>query len=126
MISFLEVLTHLTNFDRAWQQVAANQGCAGGDGESIDRLNTYTNIPDDKCRLRLANFLEGYGRRVQYSVFECFMDMEEMQELHKKVEKLINPVEDNVRFYWLTPEAVKNSLTLGSPPPQEPPNLYIF
>jgi CRISPR-associated protein Cas2 len=83
-------------------------------------------IPDDKRRLRLANFLEGHGRRVQYSVFECFMELEEMRELHKRVETQINLDEDNVRFYWLAPEAVKNSLTLGSPPPQEPPNLYIF
>ncbi|MGP1372035.1 MAG: CRISPR-associated endonuclease Cas2, partial [Almyronema sp.] len=30
-------------------------------------------IPDDKRRTKLATFLEGYGRRVQYSVFECFM-----------------------------------------------------
>jgi len=51
---------------------------------------------------------------------------EEMRELHKQAEKQINPVEDNVRFYWLTPEAVKNSLTLDSLPPQEPPSLYIF
>ncbi|MEG4420776.1 CRISPR-associated endonuclease Cas2 [Microcoleus sp. LAD1_D5] len=83
-------------------------------------------IPDDKRRLRLANFLEGYGRRVQYSVFECFMELEEMRELHKRVEKQINLDEDNVRFYWLAPEAVKNSLTLGSSPSQEPPSVYIF
>jgi CRISPR-associated protein Cas2 len=27
-------------------------------------------IADDKRRLKLANFLEGYGRRVQESAFE--------------------------------------------------------
>ena len=63
---------------------------------------------------------------MQYSVFECFRSLEEMRELHKRVETQINPHEDNVRFYWLAPEAVKNSLTLGSSPPQEPPSLYIF
>jgi CRISPR-associated protein Cas2 len=54
------------------------------------------------------------------------MELEEMRELHKQVEKLINFHEGNARFYWLAPETVKNSLTLGSLPPQEPPNLYIF
>ncbi|MFE4108590.1 CRISPR-associated endonuclease Cas2, partial [Almyronema epifaneia] len=36
-------------------------------------------IPDDKRRTKLATFLEGYGRRVQYSVFECFMSLEKMK-----------------------------------------------
>jgi CRISPR-associated protein Cas2 len=30
-------------------------------------------IADDRRRLKLANFLEGHGRRVQESVFECFI-----------------------------------------------------
>ena len=38
-------------------------------------------IPDDKRRTKLATFLEGYGRRVQYSVFECFMDLQEMKDV---------------------------------------------
>jgi len=29
-------------------------------------------IPNNKRRLKLSNFLEGHGRRVQDSVFECF------------------------------------------------------
>lgn len=44
MNSFLEVLTHPTNFDTAWQQVAANQGCAGVD-EMIDRLQPTQILP---------------------------------------------------------------------------------
>lgn len=36
-------------------------------------------IPDDKRRNKLATFLEGYGRRVQKSAFECFLSLEEMK-----------------------------------------------
>ncbi|MBW4582848.1 MAG: CRISPR-associated endonuclease Cas2 [Tildeniella nuda ZEHNDER 1965/U140] len=83
-------------------------------------------IPDDKRRLKLANFLEGYGRRVQYSVFECFISLEEMRKLHQTVKKRVKPAEDNVRFYWLSQEAVSRVLTIGSSLPEPPPNAYII
>lgn len=82
-------------------------------------------IPDDKRRTRLANFLEGYGRRVQYSVFECFISLDEMRLLYAKVKTKVKLDEDNVRFYWLSSEATSNVLTLGSERPQEPPSYYI-
>ncbi|MGB3512406.1 MAG: CRISPR-associated endonuclease Cas2 [Microcoleaceae cyanobacterium] len=37
-------------------------------------------IPDDKRRTKLSNFLEDYGRRVEFSVFECFIGLEEMRQ----------------------------------------------
>jgi len=83
-------------------------------------------IPDDKRRLKLSNFLEGYGRRVQKSAFECFMSLEEMRALFQKVNKRVKPQEDNVRFYWVSQEAVSRVLVIGSPPPEPPPNAYIF
>ncbi|NJM73506.1 MAG: CRISPR-associated endonuclease Cas2 [Scytonema sp. RU_4_4] len=83
-------------------------------------------IPDDKRRTKLSNFLEGYGRRVQLSVFECFLSLEEMRELHEKVKKLVKPVEDNVRFYWISQEAVSRVLTIGGETPQPPPKYYVI
>lgn len=83
-------------------------------------------IPDDNRRTKLSNFLEGYGRRVQYSVFECFLSLEEMRSLHQKIEKRVKPTEDNVRFYWISAEAVSRVLTIGSSTPESPPNIYII
>ncbi|MEQ8541458.1 MAG: CRISPR-associated endonuclease Cas2, partial [Coleofasciculus sp. D1-CHI-01] len=54
-------------------------------------------MPNDKRRTKLSNFLEGYGRRVQFSVFECFLSLDQMRQLYEKVKKLVEPVEDNVR-----------------------------
>jgi CRISPR-associated protein Cas2 len=82
-------------------------------------------IPDDKRRTKLATFLEGYGRRVQYSVFECFMDMAKMKKLHKAIERRVKPEEDSVRLYWITPDSFKRSLAIGNPPIEEPPSFYI-
>ena len=82
-------------------------------------------IPDNKRRKKLSDFLEGYGRRVQYSVFECFISLDEMRSLYEKTKKKVKPQEDNVRFYWISAEAVSRSLTIGSELPQEPPNYYV-
>jgi CRISPR-associated protein Cas2 len=82
-------------------------------------------VPDDKRRVKLATLLEGYGRRVQYSAFECFLSLDEMRQLHKRVQRAVNPEEDNVRFYWISKDAMSRVLSIGSPPPEEPPNVYI-
>lgn len=82
-------------------------------------------IPNDKRRNKLAVFLEGYGRRVQYSVFECFLDLVEMRKLHQQVARRVDESEDNVRFYWISADALSRVLTLGSDPPKAPPDAYI-
>jgi CRISPR-associated protein Cas2 len=38
-------------------------------------------IADNRRRLRLSNFLLGQGRRVQESVFECFVPLDRLQKL---------------------------------------------
>jgi CRISPR-associated protein Cas2 len=83
-------------------------------------------IPDDKRRLKLSNFLEGYGRRVQESVFECFMNLDEMRSLHKQVSSKVKSDEDNIRFYWLPTDVVAKVLTIGSNIPLAPPDAYII
>lgn len=83
-------------------------------------------IPDNKRRTKLANFLEGYGRRVQYSVFECFLNLSQMRELYEKVENRVKQEEDNVRFYWLSSDAVSKTLSIGSDIPQPPPDFYVI
>lgn len=83
-------------------------------------------IPKDRCRNRLAKFLEGYGRRVQKSAFECFMDRSEMMKLFQKVQQMVDPAEDNVRFYWITESALSQVLTIGSNVPAPPPDSIII
>lgn len=82
-------------------------------------------IPNDKRRTKLATFLEGYGRRVQYSVFECFLSLAGMRELHDKLMRRVKLEEDNIRLYWLSADAVSRVLTIGSSPPEEPPDYYV-
>ena len=88
-------------------------------------LVTY-DISNNQRRLKLANFLKGYGRRVQKSVFECFITLDEMKKLKMQVERRVQLPEDNVRFYWISADALSRTLVLGSEIPSPPPNVYII
>lgn len=83
-------------------------------------------IPDDKRRVKLSNFLEGYGQRKQLSVFECFLSLDEMRQLCEKVKKQVKSSEDHVRFYWISEEAVSRVLAIGGESPQPPPKYYVI
>lgn len=58
-------------------------------------------LVDDRQRQRLARLLTDYGQRVQKSVFECQLDEGRFLRLKKQVDKLIDPVQDSVRYYFL-------------------------
>lgn len=83
-------------------------------------------VTDNKRRLKVATFLEGYGRRVQKSVFECFISLREMRKLQAQLLTRVQLPEDNVRLYWINADAMPRTLTLGSLPPEEPPKAYII
>jgi CRISPR-associated protein Cas2 len=82
-------------------------------------------IADNHRRLHLSNFLEGYGRRVQESVFECFVSLEQMPVIFERASRIVT-TEDNLRFYWIPRDAVPRTLTIGSIPPTPPPGYYII
>lgn len=57
-------------------------------------------ITDDRIRTKASKLLEGHGKRVQKSVFEC-ADLTEKQllRLQDKLDRLIDHETDSVRFY---------------------------
>lgn len=59
-------------------------------------------IPSDQRRQKVANLLEGYGKRVQYSVFECVLTPVKYDELRQRLKKKVKLTEDNIRFYPLS------------------------
>ncbi len=83
-------------------------------------------IPNDKRGTKLSKFLEAYGRRVQFSVFECFISLEEMRQLHQKLKKFIVLTDDNICFYWLFDEEMSMTLTIGSEKPEPPPKFFVI
>jgi len=58
-------------------------------------------IPDDRRRERLHKALLDYGTPVQYSVFECLLDREQVSRMKWAVRRVIKPRLDHVRYYHL-------------------------
>lgn len=68
-------------------------------------LITYdvsTESEGGKKRLRkVAKVCQNYGQRVQNSVFECILDPTIFKELKIKIEKIVDPEKDSLRYYYL-------------------------
>ena len=57
---------------------------------------------EGKKRLRqVAKQCVNYGQRVQNSVFECLLDPAQFAQLRYKLEEIIDPEEDSLRYYFL-------------------------
>lgn len=55
-----------------------------------------------KSRLRkVAKQCKNYGQRVQNSVFECLVDPTQFAELKHRLESIIDPETDSLRYYFL-------------------------
>lgn len=75
-------------------------------------------ITSNKVRNKLAKTLEGYGRRVQYSVFECSISRERFNELYRKMVKLVEKDPDgNVRCYQLCGNCEQKLIMIGTAAP---------
>ena len=71
-------------------------------------------ISDDRRRSKVARHLEGYGYRVQYSVFECDVDARQLLKLQRELRRLVRPeAQDNVRFYPLCAECAGRVVVVG-------------
>jgi CRISPR-associated protein Cas2 len=61
---------------------------------------TY-DIADSTRRRRVAKALEGFGERVQFSVFECRLNDAELVRLHSQIRSVVDLAHDRIRWYPL-------------------------
>lgn len=81
-------------------------------------------ISCDRRRKKVSDLLEGYGRRVQYSTFECILPKDKYNELLERLKKRVKP-EDSLRFYPLSGHTLAQVEVWGGPPVTEPPSSMI-
>ncbi|AFY74775.1 CRISPR-associated endoribonuclease Cas2 [Synechococcus sp. PCC 7502] len=86
---------------------------------------TY-DIPCDKRRKKVSDLLEGYGKRVQYSVFECVLSNAKFEELCKRLPKKIKIAEDSMRLYPISKHTVGQVIIWGEPPLTELPQSTVI
>lgn len=65
---------------------------------------------------RLAKACRDYGQRVQYSVFEIEVDYAQWTFLKNRLCELIDPEQDNLRFYYLGRNWQKKVEHVGAKP----------
>ena len=82
-------------------------------------------ITDDKRRMRVMKTLEGYGTRVQYSVFEAWLTRRQITDLRDRLMQILRPDEDSVRFYFLNRADVQRIWVLGRGKVTEERQVYI-
>ncbi|MBB1245268.1 CRISPR-associated endonuclease Cas2 [Streptomyces durbertensis] len=88
----------------------------------MDLLLTYdvdTTTPEGARRLRrVAKLCEGYGLRVQKSVFEIVADEKNTLQLLARIDAIIDTNLDSIRLYRLPHNGLADVQTRGTARPQ--------
>jgi CRISPR-associated protein Cas2 len=94
----------------------------------MQKLVVVYDISDNKTRRIVGEILEGYGTRVNRSVFECQVKhAKERQKLEERLQKEIDPKEDSLRIYTLCATCMATSTALAKEPhPFEKDAIYFF
>ena len=77
------------------------------------RIVVSYDISDDKRRRKVAKIMEGYGFRVQYSVFECDLEPKQLIQSQHRVRPLVKAhLYESIRFYPLHADSAAQVVTL--------------
>jgi CRISPR-associated protein Cas2 len=83
-------------------------------------------IPDDRRRTRLAKTIKDFGDRVQYSVFECNLDGNLLDEMIARIQKTVDQDEDSVRIYALCAACERVIRIIGTGEVTKDRDVYIL
>lgn len=86
---------------------------------------TY-DISDEKRLGKIAKILKNFGWRVQKSVFECHLDMEQYKRLKKEISAVIDSSSDRVRYYKLCKDDANNILHIGDAKIYRDEDYYVI
>jgi CRISPR-associated protein Cas2 len=93
-------------------------------------LITYdVNVTTAEGRKRLrqvAKQCQNYGQRVQNSVFECLLDPVQYAELKHRLESIIKPETDSLRYYLLGKNWKKSVIHYGAKDTYDPEGVLIY
>lgn len=71
-------------------------------------------VADNKRRRKLVKLLETFGRRVQYSVFEAYLNKRQVEHILRDAEKIINIKDkDSIRIYSICSACYKEGVYVG-------------
>jgi CRISPR-associated protein Cas2 len=82
-------------------------------------------ISENKRRTKIHNILKSYGQWVQYSIFECELTDTQYAKLYSRLNDLIQPQEDNIRFYFLCGCCQGKVKRIGGELPQDKTIFFV-
>lgn len=83
-------------------------------------------IVDDKRRNKISKILLDSGTRVQYSVFECNINEEQLKILKRRLLKKCNEEEDSIRIYVLQKDSIDKIEIIGKGGVTKDKEVYIL
>lgn len=82
-------------------------------------------VSDDNRRRHVMEALKDFGRRVQFSVFECNLDVRGLDELLGRLDFEIDPATDSCRLYRLCESCAGEVRILGKGDRYSEPGFVI-
>ena len=82
-------------------------------------------ISDDRKRNKVAKILFDFGKRVQYSVFECILEDDHFKKMVGRLKRAVSQ-EDSVRIYPLCMKCKSSAITMGGGDITEDESVYIL
>jgi CRISPR-associated protein Cas2 len=73
-------------------------------------------IAADRRRQKIAQVLEKYGSRVNFSVFECLVSVTDSKKMVQELTGLMKAGKDTILVYTLCKPCVNKRLSLGNGP----------
>ena len=70
-------------------------------------------IPDDRRRTKVMKTLKNFGAHIQYSVFECRLEKDELGKMRRSLKRLARK-EDSIRLYFIAQDDVPRIEILGN------------
>lgn len=72
-------------------------------------------VPDDRRRNKIAEILDDYGDRVQYSVYEVQVTEKHFRRMVRRLRAILDNLEDSVRVYPACQRCAAAAMVLGRP-----------
>jgi CRISPR-associated protein Cas2 len=82
--------------------------------------------PDDKRRRRVAELLEGFGTRLQWSLFACWILPGERPRLIRMLEAITSPQEDRLVVIPISASTQAQTTHIGTSSWQPPPAFRLI
>lgn len=82
-------------------------------------------IACDNRRARVHKTLKSFGQWVQMSVFECILNSKDYIRLRTRLEHVLVPSEDNIRFYTLCGCCENNIERIGGTMPLDEHCIFV-